>query len=643
MVAGTRRCDMAGRLRFALVEWIAAAVLALVLIAPAPARADESDIALDAAHAAGSIDLARQVRILIDPERKYTVDEVRADALAERFEAPADIPGDLNFGYTDAAYWLRFKVRLADDAAGGDFAHWFLEVAYPSLDRVEVYVGAAREPVVAGDRQPFAQRPLAHRNLVFPLALPAGESTTVLVRVHSEGSLTVPLALWHEAALADHDRKTYAALAMYYGALAALLLYNLLLFIAVRDRSYLDYVLFVLTMAIGQLSLNGFGNQFVWPAATLWGHLALPAGFGMCGVFAALFTRTFLATRRNAPRFDLLLRGAAALFAAGVAALFVLPYRYGAASISVVAPLFAFLAVACGVRCRQLRVPGAGLYIAAWSLMLIGTALLGARNHGWLPTNAFTSYAMQIGSALEMLLLSFALAERINSLRRERAHAQAETLSANRRMVEALQQSEHTLAQQVAQRTRELEASNKRLQESEQRLRHLAHHDPLTGLANRLLLDDRIGQAITRSKRHNCRTAVLLVDLDAFKPVNDSYGHAVGDQLLSAVAGRLRGVVRAEDTVARLGGDEFVIVLEDVFEPDDVKRVSAAVVKELARPFQVSERSVVIGATVGFALFPEDGADGETLLKFADKAMYRNKERVRQTAAPAAARAAGAL
>ncbi len=635
MMSGAGRCGGGRRRLFPLAFWLAMLLVLLGSTGPAAARAGEP-LLLEAGTEA--VDLAGRVEVLADPGRAYTIDAVRSAPLAERFHSTDVRDGDhLNFGYTGAAYWLRFQVRLAEDVTAGALPRWLLEVGYPSLDRVELYFANAREPLVAGDRQPFAERPMAHRNLVFPLVLRAGETVTVMLRVQSEGSLTVPLTLWNADALARHDRHSYAALALYYGALAALGLYNLLLFFLIRDRSYLEYVLFVLGMAIGQLSMNGFGNQFVWPGAPFWGHLALPVGFALCGMFAAMFTRSFLATHETAPRLDWLLRAAALLFGAAAAAAFVMPYRHAAAFISVLAPLFAFLAVACGARCWRKGVPGAGLYLVAWTLLLAGAALLGARNHGWLPTNPFTIYAMQIGSALEMLLLSFALADRINGLRRDRAQAQWQALAAQKQLLETLQRSEQTLAEQVEQRTRELETSNRRLQESEQRLRHLAHHDPLTGLANRLLLHDRIGQAITRAKRHNSRIAVLLVDLDRFKPVNDTLGHAVGDQLLTAVAGRLRGVVRAEDTVARLGGDEFVIVLEDVFESDDVKRATTAIVKELARPFQLGEHMITISATVGFAFFPEDGADGDTLLRSADQAMYRNKEqRVSMPAQPAA-------
>ena len=628
-MSGATRYGRSGTRSSLLAGWLGALLVVLALVTAVP-HAAAAGLLLE--RTGDSFDLAGRVQVLADPDRAFTIDDVRATPLAGRFAPLARPAGDINFGFTDAAWWLRFDVRVPDDATGGEFARWFLEVGYPSLDRVEVYVGTAREPLVAGDRQPFAQRPLPHRNFVFPLLLRPGKTTTVTMRVQSEGSLTLPLALWQGEALAHHDRKIYAALALLYGALTALLLYSLVLYAALRDRSYLEYALLLLAMAIGQLSLDGFGNQFVWPGATLWGHLALPTGFALSGLFAAVFTRSFLVTRRNVPWLDKLLRAAAVLFAAGVAALLVLPYRQGAAFVSVLGPAFALLAVACGVRCHQLRVPGAGLHLAAWTLMLLGTAVLGARERGWLPTNDFTTYAMQIGSALAMLLLSFALAERFSTLRRERTRAQSEALSATQRMVEALQQSEQALALQVAQRTHELEDFHQRLMESEQRLHHLAHHDPLTGLANRLLLEDRIGQAITRSKRHNCRTAVLLIDLDAFKPVNDRLGHAIGDLLLNAVGGRLRGLARAEDTVARLGGDEFVIVLEDVFEADDVKRVSAGVVSELARPFQVGTHTIAIGATVGFAMFPEDGGDAEALLKVADKAMYRNKERGREPA-----------
>ena len=167
------------------------------------------------------------------------------------------------------------------------------------------------------------------------------------------------------------------------------------------------------------------------------------------------------------------------------------------------------------------------------------------------------------------------------------------------------------------------EAARRRFHEQ---LAHQAHHDGLTGLANRSLFHDRLGQALSRAKRQARTVAVLYVDLDGFKLVNDREGHDVGDALLVEVANRVRGVVRTEDTVARMGGDEFAIVLEDLEDIQAVTGIAARLVEESARPFVLDDREVVVSASVGIAYSREGHEDVESLLRDADLAMYRAKD-----------------
>ena len=160
----------------------------------------------------------------------------------------------------------------------------------------------------------------------------------------------------------------------------------------------------------------------------------------------------------------------------------------------------------------------------------------------------------------------------------------------------------------------------------EEQLRHLATHDELTGLANRTLLLDRLEQAIHYAQRSRRLVAVLLLDLDRFKVLNDSLGHSVGDELLFSAAQRLRTVVREMDSVARLGGDEFVILLGELVGEDDVGPVARKVLEHLTLPYQLGARDLTVTASLGISLYPRDGQDAETLLRNADVAMYRAKE-----------------
>lgn len=159
----------------------------------------------------------------------------------------------------------------------------------------------------------------------------------------------------------------------------------------------------------------------------------------------------------------------------------------------------------------------------------------------------------------------------------------------------------------------------------EQRLYHMANYDSLTGLPNRNLYKDRLQQALARARRRNRAVALLFLDLDGFKAVNDTAGHEAGDRLLKMVADRLRGLVREQDTVARLAGDEFVVLLEDVKERGDAERVLQQLRDVFIEPFEIGEFRFMITASIGLALYPEDAEDGASLLRRADERMYMVK------------------
>ncbi|MGG7054073.1 EAL domain-containing protein [Nitrosomonas sp. ANs5] len=165
----------------------------------------------------------------------------------------------------------------------------------------------------------------------------------------------------------------------------------------------------------------------------------------------------------------------------------------------------------------------------------------------------------------------------------------------------------------------------------EQRVNYMANHDVLTGLPNRLLLQDRISQAIAHCRRNHRKMAVLFLDLDHFKVINDSLGHSVGDLLLKEVAARLLLSIREEDTVARQGGDEFIIILPSIHADQDVEIVIQKILRVLAQPYHIDGKELSIGASVGVSVFPEHGSDADTLMKRSDIAMYYAKSTGRNT------------
>ena len=160
----------------------------------------------------------------------------------------------------------------------------------------------------------------------------------------------------------------------------------------------------------------------------------------------------------------------------------------------------------------------------------------------------------------------------------------------------------------------------------QEKLDHMAHHDELTGLPNRALFFARIGQALAHAKRNDTGLALMFVDLDGFKNINDTYGHDKGDLLLQETARRLAGCIRDSDTVARMGGDEFAVMLLDVATPGHIHQVAEMMLALLASPFLLKGAECPVGASIGISIFPQDGDAVDTLMNMADMAMYRVKQ-----------------
>lgn len=203
----------------------------------------------------------------------------------------------------------------------------------------------------------------------------------------------------------------------------------------------------------------------------------------------------------------------------------------------------------------------------------------------------------------------------------------------NENLIDELNQEVQQRELMIRRRTSELVKSNIELKRTEEQLKrnelslhHLAHHDTLTELPNRLLLIDRLNQSIKKAERAEMGLALMFIDVDNFKEINDSLGHSVGDELLQAVAERLNGSIRKEDTAARLGGDEFTIILEELDDDRYVSKVAQKLIDSFKQPINLKERDITITISIGISIFPRHGTDTETLLRNADSAMYRTKK-----------------
>jgi len=200
----------------------------------------------------------------------------------------------------------------------------------------------------------------------------------------------------------------------------------------------------------------------------------------------------------------------------------------------------------------------------------------------------------------------------------------------------------------VVERTRELANTVQQLQvEIERRkeiaaeLDFLANHDALTGLPSLRLCKDRLDQSLAEARRNRQTSAVMFLDLDGFKTINDQHGHEFGDLVLKATADRIKTEIRETDTVARIGGDEFVIILSSLPEIEIANRIAANVIEQIARPFEVKNTEVLISASIGISLYPQNGTTAEALIRSADKAMYQIKHQGKNSFGFSASRDSG--
>lgn len=384
--------------------------------------------------------LSRSFTFLEDAGAALTLDDVLQPDNQARFRPVPPGIRSTNFGATHSAIWLRVQLTTEPQTP----TRWMLEVANPPLDRLDLYVSnasGAYDHQSGGDSLPFAQRSVAHRNHVKPINLTPDAESTLYLRVMSQGTLSVPATLWQPTALWQSDQKSYSIFSLYFGQLLGLVFYNLMLFLSVRDRAYLIYVVFVAWVGVSQVASSGLGAQFLWSDVLWLNNVATNAAYAASGVFGLMFVRSFLASRAKLPRLDRLLQLQIGLWGAAFFMSLVLAHRTVVWMVTGLALLGALTVVVAGVLSIRRRHPGAKYFGFAWIALLLGIVILTAHNHGLLPSNGLTTNALLIGSALEMVLLSFALADRINVARREKELAQARVIT-ERSMVQALQQSQ---------------------------------------------------------------------------------------------------------------------------------------------------------------------------------------------------------
>lgn len=513
-------------------------------------------------------------------------------AVAVTGDAPLDaiLGGAVSWTYPDRAlrteggepFWLRVHFRVTK--AGRPL---LLELPTTALRSVDFYGPftadgeALQAPVHSGLRAPYATRPLGSERAVMPLGTLAPGDYRAYARVHADLTHTVTPVAWD---LRDYQyERAHKRLfdGICYGVLLTLLVYNLALTAVFRDRSYGYYVVACAFALLTLATFNGHAAHYLWPRNPWLIEHSYQVAPALWLAFSALFARAFLDLPRRSPRVDIALKAGVAIAIVnaglGVAGFTGLSHR----STEVVALIGSLLMIGVSFRSWRAGFAPALWYMLAISALFVTIGLTVLVSWGLGDSAFLLGNALQMGILAEMVGLAMALSARIRLM-------QAEKL-------------ELTLRSRV--------------------LAEAAATDALTGVANRNGLEEGARQILERPGEH----ALMLLDLDHFKRVNDTWGHAAGDALLTTVAERLRQQLRESDLIARSGGDEFVVLLGASPAREQLEAMARRLAERLSEPVPWNGGELDISASIGVALWPQDGHSLESLMLAADRAMYHSK------------------
>lgn len=544
---------------------------------------------------------ADQIEVFIDPSASLNFQQVQAQSFRQG--------NPETFGFERGNVWLRLTLQNPMPTV----QRWVVVVEYTLLDAVDFYwvSDSDIEHTRGGDRVPFHSRPLDIRHFNQTIDLTPGMIGTLYLRVRSESSVQVPIRIMTPEALAEHAYLQQFALGILYGVFVAMFLYNLILYASIRDPTILYYVLYLAFFALTQFSLNGLAFQYFWPDSPDWANTAILVSIPAALLGMSQFTRTFLALNVLSHWLDVGFRVVMGWLVFLLVASFAFPYgpiiRLETATVFVIVPMV-FVAIVMGLRNGYRP---AVFFATAWCILLVGIMAYASVSFGLLPKIFITEYGLQIGTALEMILLSFALAYRIKVLqeasRRTSAHAR--------------QQLEY----EVRQRTSQLRETLAELEKAHDKQKEASELDGLTRVKNRRFLDRVLGQSLEQAAREETGVGLIIFDLDHFKRVNDRFGHLAGDDCLRRIAQIATRHATAVNGghVARYGGEEFV-----VFVPRADLAAMLTLAEDMRLAMEADAAHNEAGCTASFGVVcvvPGEQCGVDTLIGWADRALYRAK------------------
>lgn len=552
------------------------------------------------------IDLFSSIEILEDKDNYLTIKDVSKEKYTHAFK-PASIIGN-SFGISKSSFWVRFSIKIDK----GIDESLYLELAYPLIDHVTLYIpndnGEFKEKK-SGELISSSFKDINYRNPLFHIQKNSNVQTYYM-HVKSAGSTQIPLFLFTSSTLLEHIDKTNFILGGYYGNMVLLMIAALIAFLKLRDTIFLTYSIYLLSYLSFQLSINGFFIQYFSPLPLEYANYTTALSLAFVVIGGILFSGSFLKIWGGQhPKIRLLFYALILGAVMGHLITFTLNYTIGLQISTICGLLLPPTVLFAAIYSLYTGYQPARYFLVAWSVFLLGIFIAGLLYLGFIPHTFLTAYSMQIGSTFELLLLGYALIESINLLYKEKEQAIKKSNA-------YLNQINEGLESLVSQRTKELEERNVLLHD-------LTIRDSMTGMLNHNASLEQLSSMKSTALRYGYNLAVIMIDIDLFKRINDKYGHIAGDQVIIKIVEVINDNIRQSDFAGRYGGEEFIVMVHNADENSTMKLAER--MRKSIETLKIPEiNDQEISASFGISMFNASTPNADLILQ-ADKALYEAK------------------